>query len=144
MLLETDCDLDELRLMDKKRIESLALENDVPAYVTTVRLLEDVEENTSLKLDRVLRAFGRQVAFFTGLFSSREWRRHCDGNGYRTLYAHMSQLKCTAGQAVNQGDVIGLVGSTGDSTGNHCHFEMYYNGARFSAQTYFGGMRASR
>ena len=66
------------------------------------------------------------------------------GNGYRTLYAHMSQLKCTAGQAVNQGDVIGLVGSTGDSTGNHCHFEMYYNGARFSAQTYFGGMRASR
>lgn len=37
------------------------------------------------------------------------------GNGYRTLYAHMSQLKCTAGQAVNQGDVIGLVGSTGDS-----------------------------
>ena len=66
------------------------------------------------------------------------------GNGYRTLYAHMSQLNCTAGQAVNQGDVIGLVGSTGDSTGNHCHFEMYYNGARFSAQTYFGGMRASR
>ena len=59
MLLETDCDLDELRLIDKKRIESLALENDVPAYVTTVRLLEDVEENTSLKLDRVLRAFGR-------------------------------------------------------------------------------------
>ena len=47
-------------------------------------------------------------------------------NGYRNaLYAHMSQLKCTAGQAVNQGDVIGLVGSTGDSTGNHCHFEMY-------------------
>ncbi len=45
---------------------------------------------------------------------------------------------------MNQGDVIGLVGSTGDSTGNHCHFEMYYNGARFSAQTYFGGMRASR
>ena len=85
MLLETDCDLDELRLIDKQRIESLALENDVPAYVTTVRLLEDVEENTSLKLDRVLRAFGRQVALFTGLFSSREWRRHCDGNGYRTL-----------------------------------------------------------
>ena len=50
MLLETDCDLDELRLIDKQRIESLALENDVPAYVTTVRLLEDVEENTSLKL----------------------------------------------------------------------------------------------
>ena len=45
---------------------------------------------------------------------------------------------------MNQGDVIGLVGSTGDSTGNHCHFEMSYNGARFSAQTYFGGMRASR
>lgn len=64
------------------------------------------------------------------------------GNGYQTLYAHMSRLNCTVGQGVAQGDVIGYVGSTGNSTGNHCHFEMYYNGVRFSAQTYFGSMRS--
>jgi murein DD-endopeptidase MepM/ murein hydrolase activator NlpD len=62
------------------------------------------------------------------------------GNGYKTLYAHMSSIAVSVGQAVTQKQVIGHVGSTGDSTGNHCHFEMYYNGQRFSAQQVFGGM----
>lgn len=62
------------------------------------------------------------------------------GNGYKTLYAHMSSIAVTVGQGVTQGQVIGYVGSTGNSTGNHCHFEMYYNGVRFSAQTLFGSM----
>ena len=62
------------------------------------------------------------------------------GNGYRTLYAHASQLLVSVGQAVEQGQTIALVGSTGNSTGNHCHFEMFRNGVRFSAQTIFGGM----
>ncbi|MDD4850963.1 MAG: peptidoglycan DD-metalloendopeptidase family protein [Gemmiger sp.] len=62
------------------------------------------------------------------------------GNGYKTLYAHMSGRAVEAGQAVVQGQVIGYVGSTGNSTGNHCHFEMYLNGVRFSAVTLFGGM----
>ena len=62
------------------------------------------------------------------------------GNGYKTLYGHMSALNCTQGQAVSQGDVIGYVGSTGNSTGNHCHFEMSYNGSLFSAYTLFAGM----
>lgn len=61
------------------------------------------------------------------------------GNGYKTLYAHMSRLACSVGQAVKQGDIIGYVGSTGDSTGNHCHFEMYGPNGRFSAETLFGG-----
>lgn len=62
------------------------------------------------------------------------------GNGYKTLYAHMSAIAVTQGQAVAQGDKIGEVGSTGNSTGNHCHFEMYYNGSLFSAQTLFPNM----
>ena len=61
---------------------------------------------------------------------------------------HVGALFCVVGnaapvergQAVTQGQVIGYVGSTGNSTGNHCHFEMQYNGALFSAYTLFSGM----
>ena len=62
------------------------------------------------------------------------------GNGYKTLYGHMSSIAVSQGQAVTQGQVIGYVGSTGNSTGNHCHFEMSYNGALFSAYSLFSGM----
>lgn len=62
------------------------------------------------------------------------------GNGYTTLYGHMSRIVVTQGQAVTQGQKIGEVGSTGYSTGNHCHFEMTYNGSLFSAYTLFPGM----
>ena len=62
------------------------------------------------------------------------------GNGWRTLYGHMSALGCSVGQAVERGQVIGYVGSTGNSTGNHCHFEMYQNGTLVSARNFFGNM----
>ena len=62
------------------------------------------------------------------------------GNGWRTLYGHMSSLGCSSGQAVQRGQVIGYIGSTGNSTGNHCHFEMYQNGSLVSARNFFGGM----
>ena len=47
------------------------------------------------------------------------------GGGYFTLYAHCSALACSQSQWVNQGDVIAYVGSTGNSTGPHCHFELW-------------------
>ncbi len=50
------------------------------------------------------------------------------GNGYQTLYAHMSKTIATKGQWVSQGSRIGLVGSTGYSTGPHLHFTVYKNG----------------
>ena len=59
------------------------------------------------------------------------------GNGMRTLYAHNSRLNVTVGQSVRQGDVIAAVGSTGDSSGNHVHFEIYLNGSLVSARNYF-------
>jgi murein DD-endopeptidase MepM/ murein hydrolase activator NlpD len=46
------------------------------------------------------------------------------GDGVATLYGHQSRLGSTEGQQLNQGDVLGFVGSTGHSTGNHCHFEI--------------------
>ena len=59
------------------------------------------------------------------------------GNGYSTLYSHCLSLTVSAGQAVSQGQLIGYVGSTGRSTGNHCHFEIRYNGKYLPPQNYF-------
>lgn len=50
------------------------------------------------------------------------------GNGYSTYYAHCSALSVKKGQQVNKGDVIGKVGSTGNSTGSHLHFEVRLHG----------------
>ena len=50
------------------------------------------------------------------------------GNGFRTLYGHLSQVWVTVGQSVNRGDAIGKMGSTGRSTGIHLHFEVTQNG----------------
>ena len=53
-----------------------------------------------------------------------------NGAGLSTRYAHMTKTAVTAGETVTAGQVIGYVGSTGDSTGNHLHFEVMQNGAR--------------
>ena len=60
------------------------------------------------------------------------------GGGYSTLYGHCSQLAVQAGDVVNQGDLIAYVGSTGFSTGNHCHFEIRINGTRINPAPYVG------
>ncbi len=59
------------------------------------------------------------------------------GGGYATLYAHNSKLLVSVGDAVYRGQVIAKAGSTGDSTGNHCHFSMYENGAIINPRKYF-------
>lgn len=51
-----------------------------------------------------------------------------NGYGYETLYGHMSKIKVSTGERVKRGEVIGLVGSTGKSTGPHCHYEVHVNG----------------
>ncbi len=58
------------------------------------------------------------------------------GGGIQTLYAHNSNLYVKVGQYVNQGDVIAAMGSTGNSTGNHCHFEIRINGVAVNPAKY--------
>lgn len=50
------------------------------------------------------------------------------GYGYETLYGHMFRVKARPGQKVKRGEIIGYVGSTGKSTGPHCHYEVHKNG----------------
>ena len=57
-------------------------------------------------------------------------------NGLRTLYAHARQLCCKVGDSVSQGEVIALVGTTGQSTGNHLHFEVISNGRNVDPAPY--------
>jgi Peptidase family M23 len=54
------------------------------------------------------------------------------GGGYTTLYGHLNQIASTVGQVVDQGDLIGYVGSSGNSTGPHLHHEERLNGAYFA------------
>ena len=62
------------------------------------------------------------------------------GNGMQTLYAHMSGMAVSYGTKVSQGQTIGYLGSTGWSTGTHCHLEIYVNGSRTDPEAYFSGM----
>ena len=56
---------------------------------------------------------------------------------FDTLYTHCSSICVTVGQKVKQGEVIGYVGTTGNSTGNHLHFEVWQNGERTDALNFF-------
>lgn len=59
------------------------------------------------------------------------------GVNYFTLYAHMNEIKCSDGDTLNTGDTIGLMGSTGDSTGEHLHFEVRKNTDTYNPTTSF-------
>ena len=59
------------------------------------------------------------------------------GYGYVTLYGHMVRVKGRSGQKVKRGEIIGWVGSTGKSTGPHCHYEVSINGANVNPVYFF-------
>lgn len=59
------------------------------------------------------------------------------GYGYETLYGHMVRVKVSNGQAVKRGEVIGWVGSTGKSTGPHCHYEVHKSGEKIDPIYFF-------
>lgn len=84
--------------------------------------------------DPVLAAFGGtvRVSMFNSGYGNLVVIRH--PNGLETYYAHLSERKVEEGDVVNSGDVIGLGGSTGRSTGPHLHFEARYMGFPFDAE----------
>jgi murein DD-endopeptidase MepM/ murein hydrolase activator NlpD len=59
------------------------------------------------------------------------------GYGYQTLYGHMVRVKARVGQSVKRGEVIGYIGSTGKSTGPHCHYEVIKRGQKVDPVYYF-------
>ena len=60
------------------------------------------------------------------------------GNGYTTLYAHLSGIYVSPGQKVSKGDVIGAMGSTGRSSGVHLHFEVRRDGTALNPLSILG------
>ena len=59
------------------------------------------------------------------------------GYGYETLYGHMVRVKSRPGQNVTRGEIIGYVGTTGKSTGPHCHYEVHKNGNKIDPIYFF-------
>ena len=62
---------------------------------------------------------------------------HIEWPKVTTVYAHCLSLAVHSGQTVKQGQLIGYVGSTGRSSGNHCHFEIRRNGSYIAPQNVF-------
>ena len=69
--------------------------------------------------------YGNYVIIYHGKMS--------DGQQYSTLYGHMRSVATSAGKYVQQGELIGYVGSTGNSTGNHLHLEVWKGGSKANA-----------
>ena len=69
--------------------------------------------------------YGNYVIIYHGKMS--------DGNQYSTLYGHMRSVATSAGKYVQQGEIIGYVGSTGNSTGNHLHLEVWKGSSKANA-----------
>jgi murein DD-endopeptidase MepM/ murein hydrolase activator NlpD len=59
------------------------------------------------------------------------------GYGYETVYGHMVRVKTRTGQRVKRGEIIGYVGSTGKSTGPHCHYEVHKGGQKLDPVYFF-------
>ena len=69
------------------------------------------------------------------------WGNHViidHGDGLTTLYAHMDSVDVSVGDTVEQGEYIGTIGMTGNTTGPHCHLEVRINGSRTDPAPYFG------
>lgn len=76
------------------------------------------------KTDRSARGYGNHVVIDHGY-------------GYQTIYAHMSQINVRKGQKVKRGDILGVVGNSGTSTGPHLHYEVLKNGHKINPVNFY-------
>lgn len=115
----------------------------VPAYAGVSYEMSDDHEGTDLKAPR-----GSEVlAMAAGTVTTAQYR-YSDGNvveidhgnGLSTLYAHLDSISVAEGDVVTQGQQIGAVGSTGNSTGDHCHVEIRKDGTRCDLRDWFPDM----
>ena len=112
----------------------------VPDYTGVSRWKSDYHKGADLKAP-----YGSEVlAMAAGTVSMAQWHYAYGnvvmidhGNGLSTLYSHMSSIDVAVGDEVAQGQQIGAVGSTGNSTGNHCHVEVRQDGALLDLHDYF-------
>lgn len=106
----------------------------ITQYPTWYHMAYDIASNASPPIV----ASDKGTVTFAGCIN---WGYGCHvvvdhGNGYQTLYGHMSVISVSAGQVVNQGQQLGIMGSTGRSTGPHCHFEIRSGGTLLNPQDF--------
>lgn len=112
----------------------------VPEYTMVSRWKSDYHKGADLKAP-----YGSKVlAMAAGTVTMSQWHYAYGnvvmvdhGNGLSTLYSHMSRLDVEVGDEVTQGQQIGAVGSTGNSTGNHCHVEIRQDDKLLDLRDYF-------
>ena len=113
-------------------------------YTTGMRYVEAFNVSTGHRAIDYAAAAGTPIrAVGDGQVSSAGWNNSGYGNRvtirhnsiYSTNYAHMSKIYVRYGQYIQQGDIIGTVGSTGLSTGPHLHFEMVKSGTKINPLT---------
>jgi murein DD-endopeptidase MepM/ murein hydrolase activator NlpD len=114
------------------------------SYTTGLRYVEAFNVSTGHRAIDYAAAAGTPIrAVGDGQVTSAGWNNSGYGNRvsirhnslYSTNYAHMSKIYVRYGQQVQQGDIIGTVGSTGFSTGPHLHFEMVKSGTKINPLT---------
>ena len=99
-----------------------------------VQSLEDFE---ALFYDDEARGFGYRLCHCGGQIGGNHiWIQHADG--YVSRYYHLRSANVSEGQQVSQGQVIGIKGNTGASTGEHLHFELWRNGTKLNPTSYIG------
>ena len=138
---------DELILLAKNKEKMLAC---LPAIQPVLnKNLQRMASGYGWRIDPIYhtRRFHAGMDFYAtanGTISAAGWEQgygNCvqinHGYGYLTLYGHMSAIKVRVGQSVKRGEVIGLVGSTGKSTGPHLHYEVHYKGEIMNPQNYY-------
>jgi len=120
--------LEELRLPRKDRLTSgYGMRNDPfknrPAFHGGIDLAGEHRSEVDAALDGKVKYVGWKGGYGKVIILDH-------GGGYETLYGHLEKFLVKKGQQIVQGDLLGLVGSTGRSTGPHVHFELWKDGKK--------------